>query len=388
MKVLHVQLENFRNHTLSRLDFGSGVNMLLGKNGQGKTNVLEAISCLSLTKSFYGGSDATLVQFGQDMFAVEGTLVNDAGFEHRVRVAYTRSSGEKEFTINGLRTEHLASVIGMFPVVILSPENNAITFGAPSDRRKFMDLVLSQLSRAYFDDLLEYRRVLRQRNRILDRGRQQGDVRGAVLKPWDQNLAEYGARIVHRRLRFVEEFGKYVTRSYAGLVVADEEPEIHYVSAPAIESKENINQITERILAELDEKQPEECRRGMTLVGPHRDDLVFQLNGIDLQKYASQGQHKTFLVALKVAEFHYLKEKREETPMLLLDDVLSELDDDRSRRLLSHIAGLGQAVVTTTNGTPFREAIRWSSEDRKYYVEQGTCTTIDVRNGKETAVGA
>jgi len=363
--------------------------VLLGRNGQGKTNILEAISCLSLTKSFYAASDITLVRLGQERLCVEGTLTNDAGIEYKVRVAYSRESGEKVFTVNGVRTERFSSVIGMFPLVILSPENNAITFGPPSERRKFIDLLLSQLSRTYFDDLLEYRQTLRQRNRILDEGRQHGHVmQDDMLEPWDQNLAGYGARIAHRRMQFVEEFGNYVARFYSSLVLTNEQPTIRYLSAPKIGLDESVNRITESILIELGKRQPEERRRGLTLVGPHRDDLVFQLNGIELQKYASQGQHKTFLIALKMAEFFYLKEKREEAPILLLDDVLGELDDERSQRLLSQVAELGQAVITTTNGAQFRGTIHRGNEDRRYYVEQGTCAPINTGDGKETAVGA
>ena len=363
------------------------MNMLMGRNGEGKTNILEAISCLCLTKSFYAAGDMTLVRLGQEKLSVEGTLTGDAGTQYRVRVVYTGGSGEKLFTINGVRVERLASVIGMFPVVVLSPENNTITFGPPSERRKFIDLVLSQLSRGYFDDLLEYRQILRQRNRILGEARQRGSAQDGVLEPWNQNLAGYGARIVHRRMQFVEDFSKYVTRSYADLVRTNEEPGIRYLCAPESGPADSVDRITEGILVELGRREPEERRRGLTLVGPHRDDLLFQLNGIDLQKYASQGQHKTFLIALKMAEFFYLKEKREETPILLLDDVLSELDDERSRRLLRQVTQLGQTVVTTTNGTAFRDTIRWGNEDRRYYVEQGTCTPINIGDGKETAVG-
>lgn len=388
MIVRNVHMENFRNHTCSNLEFGIGVNVLLGKNGQGKTNILEAISCLSLTKSFYAASDATLVQLGHEAFAVEGALADDAGIEHRVRVAYAKESGEKAFTINGTRSERLSSVIGMFPVVILSPENNAITFGPPSDRRRFIDLLLSQLSRTYFEDLLEYRQVLRQRNRMLGEMKQNNNIREDVLEPWNRSLAGYGARIICKRGSFVDEFGEYVKLSYARLVETGEEPDIQYASVPKVDSYKNIDQSTENILGELKKKQAEECKKGISLVGPHRDDFVFYLNRVDLQKYASQGQHKTFLIALKMAEFRYLKEKKDETPILLLDDVLSELDDDRSRQLLEHVAELGQTVITTTDATPFRDTIDWGNEDRKYHVEQGICTQINIGTGKEAAIGA
>jgi DNA replication and repair protein RecF len=370
------------------MELGPGVNVLLGKNAQGKTNVLEAISCLSLTKSFYAATDATLVQLGEKGFEIEGRLCNDTGIELSVNLTYGSESAEKEFMINGVKVERLTHVVGMFPVVILSPENSAITFGGPADRRRFLDLLLSQLSRSYFDHLLEYRHILRQRNRILAESKQRGNIRGDVLEPWNQGLAEYGARIVHKRAHFVEEFGEYVLRSYSDLVEGKEVPLVRYTTEPEIASDESIEQIAGNILDRLRARESEECRRGVSLVGPHRDDLVFYLNGIELQKYASQGQHKTFLIALKIAEFFYLKEKKDEKPILLLDDVLGELDGSRSRRLLSHIAELGQTIITTTDESPFDDVIQWGHEHRKFYVEQGTCRPINIGISKEAAISA
>ena len=361
--------------------------MLLGRNAQGKTNILEAISCLSLTKSFFATNDATLVQLGEKGFGIQGTLATDAGIEHRVTLEYRSESGQKEFTINGLRVEKLTQVVGMFPVVILSPENSAITLGGPADRRRFIDILLSQISRSYFNHLLEYRRILRQRNRILADAKQQGHLRGDMLDPWNQGVAEYGAKIVHRRALFLEEFAEYVLRSYNDLVEPKEEPTVRYTTEPGATSTDSVESIAKNILSRLNARQSDECRRGVTLVGPHRDDLAFHLNGTELQKYASQGQHKTFLIALKIAEYFYLKEKKDEKPIFLLDDVLSELDGSRSKRLLSHIAVMGQTIITTTDGSPFDDIIQRGHDNRKLYVEQGTCRPANAGIGKEAAVG-
>ena len=388
MIVRSVRLEHFRNHTSSVLEFGTGVNIILGKNGQGKTNILEAISCSCLTKSFYAANDATLVQLGGQRFDVEGTLLSDSGIEHSIKLGYSKETGEKEFTINGGHVERLSSVIGIFPVVVLSPENGAITFGGPAERRRFIDLVLSQLSRTYFDDLLEYRQVLKQRNRILSESKQRGTLQEEALAPWNYSLAERGSRIVHRRLVFLDGFHRYVERSYKGLVETTEIPSLRYATTLAATPQQSVEALAGNILDELKRRQSEECRRGLSLVGPHRDDIEFELNGINLQKYASQGQHKTFLIALKMAEFLYLKEKREEAPVLLLDDVLSELDSVRSKRLLGHIAELGQAIVTTTDATPFDESTPRAYEQRKFYVEQGTCRPINVGNIQEATLDA
>ncbi len=368
-----VRLSNFRNHEATAIGFGPGINALLGENGQGKTNVLEAVSYLSLTKSFYAAGDVDALQIGKDAFEVEGGLVSAAGVSHTVHVAYTRVPPAKSFLIDGTAPGRLSSVIGRFPVVILSPENNAITFGGPVERRKFMDLTLSQVSRVYLDDLLEYRRILRQRNRILTDARLRGITVGGILEPWTENLARYGGRIAHRRLLFVDEFRSSLRSAYRDLVPAAEEPDIRYQCGFPARGVAGAEGLSDTLRTALEEKRAEELARGVTLAGPHRDELALTINGISVQQFASQGQHKTLLVALKVAEFMYVRERREEVPLFLLDDVFSELDAGRAARILALAAGIGQTMITTTNDGVFGSSIVWGDRHRRYIVENGTC---------------
>lgn len=372
MLIEEVRLRNFRNHAETVLDFGQGINVLWGRNGQGKTNILEAISYLSLTKSFYASSDSTAVRFGTDAFEVEGDIVAGAGMRYKVQVRYGLPAGEKTFTVNSARPESLASVIGTFPVVILSPENNAITFGGPTARRKFMDLTLSQVSRVYLEDVLEYRRVLRQRNRLLTEARSTGANIASALDPWTISLAHYGGRIVKRRQEFVEEFRGYIERSYRTLVSSGEDPAIEYASFAPIPGNASAEEIGQLMLDQLKARAGEEYRRGSSLVGPHRDELRLSINGAALQQYASQGQHKTFLVALKTAEFFYLQERRGEAPIFLLDDLFSELDEGRSSRILELVAGLGQTIITTTGERALEEKEGASDHLRRFIIENGT----------------
>jgi len=350
MRVTRLLLKHFRNHTETSLTFGERINAFLGDNGQGKTNVLEAISFLSLTKSFYALGDATVLQIGSEMFEVEGTIVSDNGVEYAVRVTYHRQ-GEKTFTINSVRPETQASVIGRFPIVILSPENSAITFGGPAERRKFVDLLLSQISRAYLENLLEYRRALKQRNKLLADAKYLQTYPPDVIEPWTIAIVEYGARIIFQRQKFVQEF--------------------------RLKPGATLEEIKALLSDELQQRQAEERRRGTTLVGPHRDDVHLTLNGMSMQQFASQGQHKTMLIALKVAEFHYLKERRQEVPVVLLDDVFSELDERRSRFLLNMASRLGQTFITTTDEAVFRDVIHWNGAHRKFYVNAGTVTSVN-----------
>ena len=371
MRIVRAQLRQFRNHDCTELEFGATTNALLGNNGEGKTNVLEALSFLCLTKSFYAASDATVLQKGKDLFEVKGTLLSDVGIEHAVRAVYESQSNQKKVFIDGKEPERLSSVIGQFPIVVLSPENSNITFGTPADRRRFMDLVIAQSSGVYFEDLLEYRRVLRQRNKILsDIHRGFGGT--DLLEPWNETLVAHGAKLLLKRAQFFDEFAPYIKRAYGSIAQETETPVVEYLPQVATRPADRLEDVERRFREKLVSKKEEELRLGITLVGPHRDEVVFSINALQLRSYASQGQHKTFLVALKVAEFFYLKERCTETPVILLDDVFTELDETRSQKLIALIDSLGQSFITTTNEHVFQEAIRWDDARRKFMIRKGT----------------
>ena len=369
MKLLSLTLRQFRNHVSSAFAFGAASNVLLGKNGQGKTNVLEAVSYLCLTKSFYAGADATAVHRGTSMFDVEGEFVSDVNVRHRVRCTYDEQLRQKKFSINASDVTRLSEVIGLFPIVVLSPENNAITFGSPSERRKFADLVMSQSSKAYVEDMMEYKRVLRQRNKILSDA--QGNDCSAVLAPWTEMLIRHGAAIIDKRNRFLSEFVAYVEQAYDAVAHNGERPSLRYVSqidAAADASREAIADALARL---AERKHADERRSGSTLFGPQRDDIAFSIDGLPLREYASQGQHKTYLIALKVAEFWYLKERCAELPIILFDDVFSELDEARSHQMLAMLASMGQTFITTTSERVFEGVRAWNGDNRKFYLRGG-----------------
>jgi DNA replication and repair protein RecF len=370
MKVSAISLRNFRNHLDSHLELGPRVNVLLGDNGQGKTNVLEGLAYLSLTKSFSGAHDAAVLNSRRDFFELVGTILTDEGLENKVRVTYSRDTREKRFTINELRPARLALVIGRFPMVVLSPVHGSITAGAPVDRRRFMDVILAQTSASYLNDLLEYGRVLKHRNRILSEGRLYGRITTDLLNPWNASLVEYGSRIVACRQKFAREFETYLQKTYHDLVDNKEEPALEYICHYR---GLDAGSVAAAMSALVMEKCKEEYRCGTTLVGPHRDDLAMSINGGQLKAFASQGQHKTFLIALKVAEFHYLKELTGEVPLLILDDVFSELDRHRGQRIMNLLDDLGQTMITSTDETVFRGAIGWDGENRRFHVEAGSC---------------
>jgi DNA replication and repair protein RecF len=369
MKLLSLTLRQFRNHVSSAFSFGAASNVLLGKNGQGKTNVLEAISYLCLTKSFYAGADATAVHCGTSMFEVEGEFLSGVDVRHRVRIVYDEQLRQKKFFINASEITRLSEVIGLFPIVVLSPENNSITFGSPSERRKFADLVMSQSSKAFVEDMMEYKRVLRQRNKILSDA--QGNDCSVILAPWTEMLIRHGSAVIHKRNNFLTEFVPYVEKAYEAVSHNGERPALRYVPQIEVTGSMERDAVADALRLLSERKAADERRSGSTLFGPQRDDIAFSIDGLPLREYASQGQHKTFLIALKIAEFWYLKERCAELPIILFDDVFSELDETRSRQLLEMLAAMGQTFITTTSERVFEGVRQWDDAHRKFYIRSG-----------------
>lgn len=371
MRLERLSLKGFRNHDNTTLECSGGTNIILGENGQGKTNILEAISYLCLTKSFTVSGDAAVLGFGRNAFEVQGTFLTDAGVQHEARLVYVLETKEKVYTLDKRRVEPLSSVISRFPVAILSPEHAAITSGPPLERRKFVNLLLSQANAAYAEDLYEYRRVHQQRNKILSDARiNKADPR-AQLEPWDEQLALVGARIMSRRRMFVDEFQAPLQSAYGLIADEAEKPAMAYVPSCDVNTARNEQELRETLLQELRRRYREELRLGVTVVGPHRDEFLCTINRNDVRLYASQGQHKTFLIALKLAEYFYLKERRHEDPIVLLDDVFSELDVRRTKRVLEWLNELNQTFITSTTPHIF-ESMLLNSNHRGFYVSRGS----------------
>ncbi len=378
MQLANLKLRHFRNHIDSYIQFGGGTNLLLGDNGEGKTNVLEAISYLCLTKSFHTSSDALALNFGADLFEIEGTFLGSAGSEHHVRVAYSKSPVEKAVLVDKRRVEPFTALIGRFPIVIFSPEHMAIASGAPAERRKFVDLVISQSSSVYLQDLIAYRKVLRQRNKILRDGKLQRTDSSALLAPWDEQMVILGAALMNKRRQFIAEFGDFVTTAYHHLIGAVEEPSIEYQPMIPLAKHLDDSGIRDLLRREIEQARPAEMRAGLTLVGPQRDELVFRINRNDVRSFASQGQQKTFLVALKIAEFFYLKDRAGEAPILLLDDIFSELDEHRANELLQFVGGLSQTFITSTSVRLFENGTVFADSQKRFLVRNGNVSEYQL----------
>jgi len=374
MRVRNAQLTNFRNHAKTFLDFSDGVNIITGANAQGKTSILEALSYVCLTKSFLQASDRNVLHFGADSFMVDASVESDIGTIHQVHVLYDAGL-EKEYFLDGNEIRKSSDVIGMFPIVVLSPGDFALTAGAPSERRRFIDMVLSQASRSYLEELIEYRRTLKQRNKVLLNGKMTGTIDVKLLDAWTNAFIDHGTKIMMKRLEFMDDFQSTFTEAYKTLVGFGEAPRIAYEPSFAMD---NDSKTTSSIASSFHDATTRlakmEQDRGSSLAGPHRDDITFKLNGVSIREFASQGQHKTFLVALKIAEFHYMKKKLSETPAMLLDDVMTELDYTRASRTVRAISELGQSFVTTTDMINFNDELLDSRATKVHSVRDGNVT--------------
>ncbi len=358
MKVKALQLTNFRNHQDTTIEFCDGVNLITGQNAQGKTSILEALSYVCLTKSFLQQSERTIVKHGTDSFSVDAAIVKEPGIRHEARVVFETGIGKKYY-LNGGDARRASDIVGMFPIVVLHPGDFSLTGGGPSERRKFLDMLLSQVSRSYLEELIEFGRAVKQRNKILLDGKLTGGLDPGILDAWTDALVLHGTRIVSRRATFLHEFQDVFASAYASLVDIGETPAISYTPSFAFDSD-----ISGSFYDNLRRLSNVERARGSTLTGPHRDDIEFTLNGFPVKEYASQGQNKTILVALKMAEFSYMKTMLAETPVVLLDDVMSELDSCRSRNTLKAIAYLGQTFIT---GTDLVDVFDANSQDASRY---------------------
>ncbi|MDA0986139.1 MAG: DNA replication/repair protein RecF [Bacteroidetes bacterium] len=370
MVLSEIQLSNFRNHTDSKLTFSPKINLISGDNGQGKTSLIEAISYCCLTKSIFTNHDYEPLQFNKTWFSIFSTLTSDIGFTYKNQIRYNYEKKEKNFLINNLNISNMSSAVGRFPVVFLYPELSSITMGGPAERRKFLDILLSQSSKSYLEDLLDYKRIIKQRNAILSNP--ETKFNKELIEPWNELLIKRGSKIIHHRINFVNDFKPHLTKNYSEISGFKEEIDMEYKTQFELSKNTSISEIETSLNKELIKEKFKEAQRGVSLVGPHRDDLVFKLNGHPVIQFASQGQHKTILITLKFAEYSFLQEACHETPIVLLDDIFSELDNLRTERLLVKLLTLGQTFITTTISTESKTFEKFGSAIEKFIIKEGS----------------
>ena len=341
-------LKNFRTHSDLNINFKAGLNYIFGDNGIGKTSILESIYYLCTTKSCITRSDHEVLKFDENRFLIEGKFSDLT--KNTVRVSFSRQDSKKQIYIDDKLVSKASSVIGKFPVVTLLPSDHTITQGAPADRRKFFDSILSQANPNYLETLLEYNRTLKQRAALLAIIRDSGNARHYdELNVWTEKLIEKGTEIINYRINFIDKFRSYVNESYERIMGIEEKPDIRYLYFDNARQED----IKEWFFDLLSKRKEDEIRRASNLVGPHRDDYEFSLSSISLKSFGSQGQHKTFQVVLRFAEFFYLKDVAGKTPIFLLDDVFGELDSNRASKISEYLSDVGQAILTLTDFSNF-----------------------------------
>lgn len=337
----------------------------MGGNGQGKTTLLEAAYYLCTTKSFYA-KDSEAVSFEMDDFEIKGLFKNKT--EDISRVYYSMTDNRKYYFQNEKLLSRSYNIIGKYPVVLLAPSDHSITQGSPAERRRFVDSVISQASSTYLSMLLDYNKTIKHRSVVLNKLREfYSEQLNSELEAWTEKLIENGVEIIKHRISFINKFNDYLKSSYFEIMNNTETPAINYLF---LENEES--DIREAFLDLLSKKRNEEIRRGINLVGPHRDEFEFAINGKSLKTYGSQGQHKTFQAALRFAEFFYLKEITDNTPIFLLDDAFGELDAYRAGRISQYLKKVGQAFITITDFADF-SFLKKSDDDLIIKLQDGNC---------------
>lgn len=343
MYLSHVNLENFRNYREATLEAPPGLILVRGPNGAGKTNLLEAFHFLALARSFRTSSDRDLVRRGEKDLAVRASAQTSPG-EQTLEIHY--GSGGKSAAVNGETIPRLVDYVGTLAVVAFTPDDLALVKDEPANRRRFLDVWLGQESRDYLYTLQRYQNVLRSRNALLSRGASRSEI-----EPFDRELVAAGAKLTALRARAASALGPAAAAAYADLAPQAEDFDAAY--APAVPADGDDDEAyAEAFERALRDARDEEERRGLTLVGPHRDDLTLTVKRRDARRFASEGQQRTAALSLRLAQFRLLKEKRGDAPLLLLDDVASELDEERQRRLAHAVRGADQTWVTATQAPP------------------------------------
>ena len=339
MIIKSLKLKDYRNYDLLNIEFDKATNIFYGDNAQGKTNILEAVYLSGTTKSHRGTKDRDLIKFDCDESHIE-TIIEKNGVPFQIDM-HLKKNSPKGIAINRIPIRKATELFGLMNFVFFSPEDLNIIKNGPSERRRFMDLELSQLDRVYLKDLASYNRIVNQRNKLLKDVYFQNDLID-TLDVWDMQLVTYGERIIARRKKFIEEVNEIIADIHFRLTGGKERIRLSYESSCGAFS---LGEAVAR-------NREKDIRTKSTSAGPHRDDICFYVSDIDIRRFGSQGQQRTAALSLKMSEIELVKMIIKDTPVLLLDDVLSELDKNRQNYLLDSIHDI-QTLITCTGMDEF-----------------------------------
>ena len=336
MFIKRLQMLNYRNYNALDIELCPNVNVFMGDNAQGKTNILEAIYYCAFAKSHRTSKDKELINWNGE-HAFISVDVGRERLDKRIDISILKD-GKKSIRINKIKIKKIGELFGNFNVVMFSPEDLRIIKDSPGVRRKFIDMELCQLNPKYYYNLVQYNKVLNERN-ILLRNR---NTSSEMLEIYDMQLVEFGYNIIRDRIKYIESLNKYAEKIHSDITSGKEKINFKYIST--IKDLENFK---ENFYTLLEKNRSKDCDRGITSIGPHRDDFFVYINDIDTKSYGSQGQQRTAVLTMKFSSLEIIKELTGEFPVLLLDDVLSELDFNRKKYILSTIGQI-QTVITCT----------------------------------------
>lgn len=372
MNLQMLRLHHFRNYETMDLSFQTNVNIFVGQNAQGKTNLLEAIHVLALTKSHRTNKDKELIAWQQRQTVLHAAMDKKYG---PCTLDLSISHQGKKAKLNGLEQRKLSNYVGHLNVVMFAPEDLEIVKGAPGIRRRFMDMEIAQIEPNYLHHLLQYQKVLTQRNHYLKQTHKSHNH--DMLEIWNEQLAQNGSKIIKKRKNFIDKLQKWAETIHSGITNGQEMLTIRYMPSFESEALQDEAMLFHHFMIKLTEVKEQEWRRGVTLVGPHRDDLMFFINGVEAQSFGSQGQQRTVALSLKLAEIELICEEVGEYPLLLLDDVLSELDQQRQSELIKLFQNKVQTFITTTGVESLQ--IDAFAQASLFHVHQGKVTMADTK---------
>lgn len=333
MIIKSIELNNFRNYEVANIEFDKNINILYGDNAQGKTNLLEACYYSAISKSFKSTKDKEIIRFGQDYLSIK-TIIEKNDREYAIDISI--NNNKKTIKVDNVKINKTSDLLGLLNVILFSPEDLNIIKNGPSERRRFFDNEISQIDRIYLSDLINYNKVLNNRNKLLRDIAFDNSIKD-TLDVWDMQLVEYGKKIIKRRREFIDELKYYVKDKHFKISGGKEELIINY--EPSIDDM--------FFEDELINNREKDLKYAQTSVGPHRDDISFKIDGIDIRKFGSQGQKRCSALSLKLSEIDIVSNIIKDKPVLLLDDVLSELDSNRQKFLLESISDI-QTIITCT----------------------------------------
>lgn len=371
MYLKSLSLTNFKNYEHAELVFSPRINCFVGNNGVGKTNILDAVHYLSLTKSFFNAIDSIAIHHGEDYFIINGMFVKN-GEEDQIYCAFQRQK-QKIMKKNGKEYQKLSDHVGKFPVVMISPADSILISEGSEERRRFLNKIISQYDPEYLDSVLKYNKALQQRNKVLKEFSSYGKSDRETILIWDAQLVKYGEYVHRQRADVVNELIP-VFREYYSMISSGKE-----TVRLAYRSHLSEGNFADALVNSLDK----DSFLGYTTVGIHKDDLILEMDGHPVKLLGSQGQQKSYLVALKLSKFEYIRRKSGIPPVLLLDDIFDKFDAERVEEIIRLVGNsrFGQILITDTHESRLREILATHNTDYKLFVIKDNRIGEEIHNG-------